>query len=99
MAVLLYLTSLQSHEQMGSLKKTQHMDVWFSDAKWPGEKKGMLFLVSLKGSLPKKQKDRHLGLDSPFFSTILLFKNQPFSREKDPWKEWKRKVSLEEGHH
>ena len=34
-------------------------------------------------------------LDSPFFSAIVLFKNQPFrqvvwwfSRKKDPWKEW-----------
>ena len=36
-----------------------------------------------------------LGVDSPFFSAIVLFKNQPFpqgfwwfSRKKDPWKEW-----------
>ena len=35
-----------------------------------------------------------LGVDSPFFSAIAIFKNQPlqgcwwFSRKKDPWKEW-----------
>ena len=36
-----------------------------------------------------------LGVDSPLFSAIVLFKNQPFpqdvwwlSRKKDPWKEW-----------
>ena len=38
-----------------------------------------------------------LGVASPCFSTIVLFKNQPFSfefrrssRKKDPWKEWGR---------
>ena len=38
-----------------------------------------------------------LGVDSPFFSTIVLFTKQPFSlgfwrfsRKKDPWKEWGR---------
>ena len=41
------------------------------------------------------------GVDSPFFSAIVLFKNQPFpafwwlSRKKDPWKEWKWKLALE----
>ena len=36
-----------------------------------------------------------LGVDSPFFSSIVLFNNQLFSqgfwwfpRKKDPWKEW-----------
>ena len=36
-----------------------------------------------------------LEVASPFFSAIVLFKNQPFpqgfwwfSRKKDPWKEW-----------
>ena len=41
--------------------------------------------------------DLVLGADSPFFSTIIIFNNQPFSvgfrrfsRKKDPWKEWGR---------
>ena len=40
---------------------------------------------------------KHLGVDSPFFSTIVLFNTQPFflefrrfARKKDPWKEWRR---------
>ena len=43
-----------------------------------------------------------LGVDSPFFSTIVLSKNRRFprrvSRKKDPWKEWKWKVPLELHH-
>ena len=38
-----------------------------------------------------------IGVDSPFFSTIVLVRKQPFSmgfrrfsRTKDPWKEWAR---------
>ena len=44
----------------------------------------------------------NLGVDSPFFSTFVLFKNQLFPqglawyfRKKDAWKEWKCKVPLE----
>ena len=39
-----------------------------------------------------------LGVVSPFFSAIILFKNLPFPRvfgrfaKKDPWKEWKWKL-------
>ena len=45
-----------------------------------------------------------LGVDFPFFSTIVLSKNQPFSLgfrrfsrkiRIDPWKEWKWKVPLD----
>ena len=43
-----------------------------------------------------------LGVDSPFCSTIVLFKNQLFplgfcwfSEKKDPWKEWTWKCPLD----
>ena len=50
----------------------------------------------------KKKAYIFLGVDSPFFSTIVLFKTLHFplhflrfSRKKDPWKEWKWKVPLD----
>ena len=44
-----------------------------------------------------------LGVDSPFFSIIVLFKNRifflwvfdDFLKDSDPWKEWKWKAPLE----
>ena len=53
----------------------------------------------VSGKMPKTAAASlfSLGLDSPFFSTMVLFKNPPFSprfwkfsRKKDPWKEWGR---------
>ena len=48
-------------------------------------------------------KDTPLGVDSPFFSTIVLSTNRPLSlgfkggfSRKDPWKEWKWEVPLEQ---
>ena len=54
-----------------------------------------LLLASVKKK--KKTPSTKLGVDSPFFSTIVLLKNQLFPqgfgwfcRKKDAWKEWGR---------
>ena len=49
--------------------------------------------AQVRPRLPLAEKSI-LGVDSPFFSAIVLFENQPFpqgfwwfSRKKDPWKD------------
>ena len=51
--------------------------------------------IARRRSLTVTMRRISLGADFPFFSAIVLFKNQPFplgflwfSRKKDPWKEW-----------
>ena len=67
---------------------------------------GAQHIFQMTQSHPKVRRKLIEGLIPPF-STILLFKNRirfpppfslgfrRFSRKKDPWKEWKRKVPLE----
>ena len=49
------------------------------------------------GRVSRRMMPLFLGVDAPFFSTIVISKNRlfslrfrRFSRKKDPWKEWGR---------